>query len=210
MDFSAALTDLHTLLDRLAGGDDARTAAALTTLTDGLRQAVPAFLGLQLVLHQHGHPVTLTAFDPDVNPAGISTSLRLPLTLLGVAPGDQPSAVTFHAGTPGAFVDLAADLNYALQPDPAHGNAVPTPELTPTSNHTQATITLDDPIQPTTVNSGVDGAAELSTIDRAIGMLICEGHLLDDAHVELGRRAAVAGITILACATEIIRPTQHP
>ena len=203
MDFSAALTDLHTLLSSL-GVDDDSTAAALTGLTDELKRAVPSFLGLQLVLIQHSHPVTLTAFEPDVRPGDITTSLRLPLSLLGVTASNDASAVTFHASTPGAFVDLAADLSYALErPHATSGNSGRTP------HRANATLTLDDPVQPTTVVSGLVGVNGLSTISRAIGMLMGNRHLLDAAHTELARQAAVAGITMLACATELIRPARH-
>lgn len=201
MDLSAALVDLSTLI-RGWGDDDDPTPSVLAGLTDTLERTVPSFLGLQIVLVQHAQPVTLTAFGPTAQPDDVHASLRLPLSRLGVPDVNRAGALTLYAGTPGAFVDLAADLSYALeQPRRTNGE--------PGTSSNLAAIRLDAPIRPTTTTSGLGGLAEWSTISRAIGMLIGEGHLLDDAHTELARRAAVAGISIVECATQLTRPSSR-
>ncbi|MET0695750.1 MAG: hypothetical protein ABWY56_17590, partial [Propionibacteriaceae bacterium] len=68
-------------------------------------------------------------------------------------------------------------------------------------------ICIDDPVEPTTILSGLEGAAELSTVNRALGLLIGNGHpSSEEALAELGRLAAVAGISVLAFASQLVRP----
>jgi hypothetical protein len=186
VELSAALTSyVHDLSDSLAG--DA-SPDALAALAADLQRAVPSYLGLQLVLYDHGHEVTLTAFDPTSTAEQVSTSLRVALSVLGVFGGDPSSAITFYAANPGAFVDLEADLAFALPRDARAG------------------IVVDDDRRPTTLHPGLTGAAELSTINRAVGILIGSGYHPEDAHGELERRAAAAGVTVLAIATQLVRP----
>jgi hypothetical protein len=74
---------------------------------------VPSYRGLHLTLVEDGHPVSLAAFLKSEGAESITASLRIPFPALG--PGfDHASGVVFYAATPGAFVDLAADLGYAL------------------------------------------------------------------------------------------------
>lgn len=187
MELSAALTShIH---DLSVGVADGTSPDALTALAADLERAVPSYLGLQLVLRDHGHEVTLTAFDLTTTADLISTSLRLTLAALGVPGADPSSSITFYAQNPGAFVDLAADLTVAL---PGHG---------------RDGISVDDERRPSTLHPGLTGAAELSTINRAVGVLIGQGHHPGQAHGELERRAAAAGVTVLAFATQLVRPT---
>jgi hypothetical protein len=89
--------------------DDALDAS-LAAFTADIKAAVPSYLGLQLTIGQSGHPVTLTRITPHRT---ARTSLRVPLTDLGPR-FDPDSRVILYAATAGAFVDLAADLSYAL------------------------------------------------------------------------------------------------
>ena len=84
-------------------------AAALVT---ALRAAVASYRGMYLTVVEGDQPVSLSAFHSTEDGA-ITTSLRLPFAAL--APGfDVGSRVVFYAASPGAFVDLAADLGHAL------------------------------------------------------------------------------------------------
>lgn len=187
MELPAALTShIHDLSDGFA---DNTTPDALAALAADLERAVPSYLGLQLVLDDHGHEVTLTAFDLTTTADQISTSLRLTLGVLGVPGADPSSSITFYARNPGAFVDLEADLASALP------------------GYARAGISVDDDRRPTTLHPGLTGAAELSTINRAVGVLIGQGHHPGEAHEGLERRAAAAGVTVLAFATQLLRPT---
>lgn len=201
MDMSAALTNQ---INNLCGHDEVdnhQAAEAVTALTHDLTRAVKSYLGLQLVLLGHGHPVTLTVLHPEGKPCQIATSLRLSLAALGVPGADPGSTLTFYAHKPGAFVDLAADLGYALQRTPSGGGRAPSRH-----ENDQPAIGLDDQAMPTTIQSGVTGAAELSTINRAIGIIISQGHHPDEAEPELTRRAVETGLSVLACATLLVRP----
>jgi hypothetical protein len=114
---TALLRDLFHLSSSV-GLDDALTAP-LVALVDGLRAAVPSYRGLHLTLVEDAHPVSLAAFLPYQDAKPITTSLRIPFAAVG--PGFDPaSGVVFYAATPGAFVDLAADLGKPWAPRPPH------------------------------------------------------------------------------------------
>ncbi|MET1007052.1 MAG: hypothetical protein ABWX96_16000 [Propionibacteriaceae bacterium] len=202
MDLSAALNaQIRHLYDSL-GVDHEETVSWVAALGHDLRQAVGSYLGLQMVMVEHGHAVTLTEFDPTVRLQDVRTSVRVPLVPLGVEGADRASMITFYAGVAGAFVDLSADLAYALSL-PVRG-----PGDSPTEPETERfAICIDDPVEPTTILSGLEGAAELSTVNRALGLLIGNGHpSSEEALAELGRLAAVAGISVLAFASQLVRP----
>ena len=52
---------------------------------------------------------------------------------------------------------------------------------------------LDGDLPPVTMTSGIAGLEELSTINRAVGVLIGDGHRPEAAHDILRRGASVAG-----------------
>ena len=175
-------------------GSSTAAMEALEGLHRDLKLAVSSHLGLQLVLLTKGVPVTLTMFGPGVVYSDIATCLHLPLAddPVNAEPG---SAVTFYAATPGAFVDLAADLSYL------HARQHPAP---PGSEAVASGIRLDQDLRPTTLTSGLAGVAEVSTLNQAIGVLIEQGYEPDHAHHEITRRATVAGVTVLVCAAELL------
>lgn len=159
--------------------DDALDAS-LAAFTADIEAAVPSYVGIQLTIRQNGHAVTLTRIAPHrIAPhRTATTSLRIPLTVLGPR-FDPDSRVTFYAAAAGAFVDLAADLSYALH--------VPTSTDRSTDGSDgedrrhrpvdgDRGITLDADAPPSALVSGVSGLSELSTINRAIGVLIDHGH----------------------------------
>jgi hypothetical protein len=147
------------------------------------QRAVDSYLGLTMTLIIDGYPITLTAMDPD----DIATSLRLPLDVLGEA--DPGSVLVLYAAKPGAFVDLAADLSFALG-------------LSPNM------IILDDDLAPTSDSAGLQGLAEMVQVNQAIGILIERGHLPDSARTELRRLAHHAQTTLHAAAQQLIHTTQ--
>ena len=104
-DLAAHLRDL---VESIGAGDT--LSGPLAALVEDLRTAVSSYQGLRLTLVLEGWPVTLTAFDY-IDGERPAASLRLALSELG--PGFDPQSwIVFYAGTPGAFVDLAADLDY--------------------------------------------------------------------------------------------------
>jgi hypothetical protein len=168
-------TDLHTILD---------------VLVDDLSAAISSFLGLTVTLRSEWFPVTLTAIDPDLALAA-RTSLALPLgRLVGAGPG---GTIVLYAGNPGAFVDLAADLQRVPGRD---GRVVLDGDLPGTS---------DPPRKP-----GVTGLAELSVINQAIGVLITRRHTPDRAKAKLRRRAAVSLTSVTEVARHVLASTNAP
>jgi hypothetical protein len=182
--------------------DDALDAS-LAALTADIEAAVPSYLGIQLTIRQNGHPVTLTRIAPHRT---ATTSLRIPLTVLGTR-FDPDSRVTFYAAAAGAFVDLAADLSYALH--------VPTSTDRSTDGSDSEDrwrgrvdgdrgITLDADVAPSALVSGVSGLSELSTINRAIGVLIDHGHHPDQAGDTLRCDASSEGLEPNSYATRLL------
>ena len=186
----ASLRDLTTDI----GWDDPTVGEALRALVRELDKAVASYRGLQLTIVSNGSPVVLTAFTDDHDDAPL-TSLRVPLVLLDsrFAAG---SRVVFYASTPGAFVDLAADLAYAL------GRTQEVVE-----NLAPPAIPIDADLPPLTRDCNLAGATELLTIDRAVGVMIDHGHHPDRAHATLRSDAARAGMEPYAWAARILQRT---
>jgi hypothetical protein len=157
--------------------DDDALGAPLASLVADLQVAVPSYRGLHLTMVDSGYPVSLTAFLPLHDGDSITTSLRIGLAALG--PGFDDSSVVFYATTPGAFVDLAADIGYALPSLHRDGHRL---------------IALDADLPPPAAISGLVGLDELSTINRAVGILIDHGHHPHQANAALRRDAAAAGL----------------
>jgi hypothetical protein len=182
MEIPAALAaDLKALTDALdEPGTDLETL--LRTLAADARSTVDSFRGLTMRLIIDGYPITLTTMDP----VDVGASLRMPLkALCDVEPGSE---LLLYADKPGAFVDLAADLSYALR-------------LTPDA------VILDDDLNPASSPAGIGGLTEMSHVNQAIGILIDQGHLPRNARTELERLAHQAETTVHAAAEHLIRTT---
>jgi hypothetical protein len=152
---------------------------ALSWLRRDLSLAVPSFLALRLAFQLDGVPIALTVADG----AGRAvTTMRLPLWWL--ATDQESSSITFYATTPGAFVDLAADLTHSLGLDQ---DAVVLDGLGPEA--------LAEPLQ-----SGLTGLAGFTAVNRAIGMLMAAGFDTADARAELEARAAKTGLSLVEIA----------
>lgn len=201
------LHDLGPSLEDALDPDGSAVAESMAPLAASLSAAVTSSRGLQLTLSWLGYPVVLTACPSptpdgprghDTRPDQVVTSLRLPLELIDPQ-FEVGSQLVFYAGTSGAFVDLAADLTYALtsRASADGGDAAATGQ--------RAAITLDTDLPPPRPTSGVSGVAELSTINHAIGVLIERGHHLDDVQHTLRRHAGAAGLTPYAFAVGLLQ-----
>lgn len=93
-----------------------------------------------------------------------------------------------YAAAPGAFVDLAADMSYALGLAPA---------LLPLDDDTAA------PVQ----SSGITGLHAQAIVNQALGVLIGRGHTPETADEELKRLAARDGGNLHTAAEAITRST---
>ena len=113
MDFSTALLRDLLHLSSSVELDEDELGARMAALVTALRTAVPSYRGMYLTVVEDDEPVGLSAFESTEDGA-ITTSLRLPFAAL--APGFHVgSRVVFYAASPGAFVDLAADIGPALK-----------------------------------------------------------------------------------------------
>ena len=192
----ASLRDLTTGIDL----NEPAVGELLGALIRELQTSVLSYRGLQLTISQNGFPVVLTAFADGHNGqnGAVATSLRVPLALLDSGFAAE-SHIVFYAGTPGAFVDLAADLQYALRD-------ASTPERV--ENSALHPIRLDADPPPRTRGFKLSGLTELSTIDRAVGVLIGQGHHPEHAHAALRGDAARAGLEPHDWATRLLQRTR--
>jgi hypothetical protein len=138
------------------------------------RAAVPSYLGLSVTVDGNDPAFTFTTLDVGV--AGdVRTSLRLMLPGVGGGPPASPSvALILYAGTPGAFVDLTADLAWLTGRPPSD-------------------FPLD---QHLSVPAASDAATYLSAapvINQALGVLIGLGYTSAEAHSKLDTPAGGEG-----------------
>ena len=211
MDFPTALLRDLLHLSSSVELDEDELGARLAALVTALRAAVASYRGMYLTVVEGDQPVSLSAFHSTEDGA-ITTSLRLPFAAL--APGFQVgSRVVFYAARPGAFVDLAADLGHAL-----HAPIIfdgPRPRLTESpegdgqhgDGHRDGdmSIVLDADLPPATLVSRLTGLDDASTINRAVGMLIDQGHHPDEAHATLHRHAVTARVEPHIYAARLLR-----
>jgi len=167
-----AIVDLLSSVDSTGASPALDIRAAVATLARNVKRTAPSYQGLSITVIIDGQRITLTAMEPSWVESEITTSLHL--TLGGYALLDPSTEITFYATVPGAFVDLGADLTFAL--GPAAG-----PRL--------------DQDLPTPVWTGVTGISEMSDINVAIGILIGHDHTPETARRELHRIAKAAAIT---------------
>lgn len=124
--------------------------AQLPQLIADVRHAVASYLGMRMTIALDGNEVSFTIHHAT---GSIAASLRLPLTAF--SPTETGSNLVLYAATSGAFIDLAADLSYALGLH-LHPAALPT----------------DDDLTLPVRGSGITGLNRQSTINQALGVLI--------------------------------------
>jgi hypothetical protein len=211
VDLPAALLAHLQDLTASIGQDDQDLDDTLAVLTAALHSTATTYCGFQLTIVENRWPVTLTAFadghDADGHDVPVGTSLRLPLALVSPT-ADTESRVVFFAVTPGAFTDLAADLSYALGGVPVD-SALPAVDGvdqrgTRVDGQRRA-IELDVDLPPRSRVSGLTGLAELTVLNRAIGILVAQGHDVEQAHHVLRRKATAAGVEQHIYAARILR-----
>jgi hypothetical protein len=206
VDLPAALLAHLQDLTASIGQDDQDLDGTLAVLTAALGSTATTYCGLQLTLVENQCPVTLTAFT-DGHHVPVGASLRLPLALVSPVV-DPASRVIFFAVIPGAFTDLAADLSYAL-------GGIPVEQASPAvdgvdqrgmrGDDQRRAIELDADLPPLSLVSELTGLAELTVLNRAIGMLVDQGHDIEQAHQLLHRDAAAVGVEPQVYAARILR-----
>jgi hypothetical protein len=182
---SALAADLGLLTDALDGVD---VAATLTLLTSDVAAAVSSYVGLSLRLSSGGDQVELTTLADEETVARVVTSLRVPVSRQEPAPGESVMIV-LYATTPGAFVDLAADLAWLTGRELAGVGLDLDLGL---ALHARASTSL---------RSG-------STVNQALGVLLGRGLSPDEASDELDALALVSGVDRYSAARALLATLQ--
>ena len=163
----------------------------LGRLSDDLAHAVDSYLGLSIKITLESGPVSLTTWR-GTGGSAVGSSMLIPLPLIcASAPG---SALILYAAAPGAFVDLSAELSFALgQP--------------------LAAFVLDAHLTehlPCRADPQITGLSDFSNVNRAIGVLLACGRTSEQAQSELWDRAADDASRVLYTAAEaIIKSAEH-
>lgn len=142
--------------------------AGVTAFAGHLAAAVPSLLGVTITLVLDGGDVALSIHDTDLTSIP-NACLTVPFNAL-ITNDAMDSTMVFYAGDVDAFADLAVAV-----PRSVTGGSIPTcGKMAPLSSGHALDVT---------------GLAEFSKRNQAIGVLIDQGYLPDEAHLELGRRA---------------------
>ena len=189
MEITAALAvdlDLLTQALDLPGTDIAHT---LTKLADNARSVVVSQLGLSVALTFAGDRFDITVLNAGTEAEDIHTSLLIPLPAPSLAAGGPEITLILYAGTPGAFVDVAADLAWL-------------------SGRGLEEYRLDENLAIPPAPTGPTPLQTLSIVNQAIGVLIGRGFSLAEAKQELDVRAA--GVGVKRAAVAILDSLQRP
>jgi hypothetical protein len=178
---------------RTARSADGEPIAGLGRLSREVVAVVPSCVAVSIALGRLGIDVVITVptsgADPMPRTAQVLASLALPLPVGGVG-----CVLVLQASAPGAFVLLAEDLDTLL----AGGQQPPE---------------LDAHLAPLAASTGCALAAslaEMSLLDRALGVLIDQGWPPEAGQRELHRRASAAGLTVTALADRLLAPPAAP
>jgi hypothetical protein len=195
----ALVADLGLLTDALdQPGTD--VAATLAALASDAAASVNSYLGLTVRMRAAGADVEVTTLLDQADAARVRSSLRIPLGAPDSPEGRQGDRIdlVLFAATPGAFVDLAADLAWLT------GRPMDDARL----DHDVAGPFDLDPSRSLRARS---------SIDQALGVLIGGGLTSEQASSELDALAARDGVlrhqaahAVLAALTPRDRPVADP
>lgn len=147
--------------------------------------AIPTFLGLSVTVDSGDPPFTFTTLVERLGTGDGCTSLRLALPG-GDDAGLLPVVVlVFYAGSPGTFVDLAADLAWLT--------------ARPLSD-----FVLDRHLPAPAERRVATSLFEASVINQAIGALIGQGYTPEQAERHITAEGADAGISRRAVGLRIL------
>jgi hypothetical protein len=135
--------------------------------------AVPSYLGMSVVVTRHDSSFTVHLLNDGVTAGDIGTSIVLSLPTPGNGGREATVAFILYAQTPGAFVDLAADMVWL-------------------TGRPSTDFVLDEHLEAPAADSTAAPLAAASVINQAIGVLIGRGYTTQQAHWELDTQAAHA------------------
>jgi hypothetical protein len=177
---TALVAELATL-----GSSAVELPDAVDKLHGMLLAVVPSAIGLSVTVRISEINVILTTLPDGVKP---QTSLRVPLSMW--AGFDTGSEVVFYASTPGALVDLAAELGWALELN-----------ITWTGQVADQMLVVD---QHLVALPGISGLDDLTAVNRAVGVLLSRGRSPDNAVDDLKTAAGGANLSIGAAARALL------
>jgi hypothetical protein len=179
---AADLASLSSALQDPDGGLEDR----LDSFADELLASFGSYLGLTITLALDGHQISFSLTD---RVAEARTSLCIPLP--EVAGSEPGSTLVLYAANPGAFVDLATDLAWTLGVDPG-------------------ALVLDEHLAVPSSSDVVTGLHEHAMINRAIGVLIEDGHTPVSGRAELRRRAELDDVPLTVLAQRVLDALTRP
>ena len=191
MKITAALaTDLGILTAALdEPGTD--VAHSLHQLAADAKAAIPTYLGLSVTVDGSDPPFTFTTLTDGVVTGDVRTSLGLALPGIGDARLVPSVVLVLYAGSPGTFVDLAADLAWLTA-------------------RALSDFVLDQHLPgPAGIGTGTN-LFEASVINQAIGVLIGQGYTPRQAERHLHEQAAGASISRHAASLRILTRLTPP
>jgi hypothetical protein len=173
---AAALAADLSILTAALDGPGTDVAHSLRQLMANAVTAIPTFLGLSVTVDGGDPPFRFTTFVDGAGAGGVRTSLRLALPGVGDV-GLLPGVVlVLYAGSPGAFVDLAADLAWLTAPP-------------------LRDFVLDQHLSVPAEWVSATSLSEVSVINQAIGALVGQGYTPEQAERHLIAEGADAGIS---------------
>ena len=155
---------------------------SMQALENTVKLAVPSLLGWSLTVKVDGTRVTMTSIHPLATAADIRASLRVPLSAFLTA--GLEGGMVFYASKPHAFFRLAVDFV------PALGPAI-------------CLLRIDQDLNPD-LSSVLRGVRNMSTVNRAIGVLILGGDTRESARGRLQAAARSAGRTLYQIAGDVL------
>jgi hypothetical protein len=185
---ASVLADLLALSQAL-DEPDSDLESLLRDLGASCALAVSSCLGFSITLVVDGAAVSVTLLEQPLSYRYIVTSVTIPLTSLGGL--SAGSEITLFAATPGGFVDLAADLSYALELHPRMAQ-------------------FDRYLMPAAKETSLTGLDNVKARNQAVGILLDQGYDLNEAGAELDRLARQERTTPEVVAVRLINATIRP
>ena len=184
MKISAAMAADLGILTAALDEPGAEVLHSLHRLGVDAHAAVPSFLGLSVTVDGSDPSFAFTSFEEGAAD-GVRTSLRLTLPGAGEDSASPPVALILYAGTPGTFVDLAADLAWLTGRPPSD-------------------FALDQHLSVPAWSDAGTSLRVASVINQAIGVLIGRGYTPRQAHSTLDSQAHGAGTDRYTTAQSIL------
>jgi hypothetical protein len=185
VEIAAALAADLSILTAALDEPGTDVADSLRRLVADATAAIPTFLGLSVSVDGTDPPFTFTTFVIGVGAVDVRTSLSLALPGVGDVGLPPALVVVLYAGSPGTFVELAADLAWLT--------------ARPLSD-----FVLDQHLPDPAGTGATTRLSETSVINQAIGALIGRGYTPEQAVRHLTAEGAKAGISRHAVGLRIL------